>query len=61
MELGDRQQVLIEHAKRVEQLALRMKEPEVQKTMHSLAELYFSLAKQAEELAELRRRARRLL
>jgi hypothetical protein len=58
MDPGDRKQALIKHAKRVEQLALRVREPEVRETMHSVAALYLKLAKQTEELTEHRRKAR---
>ena len=56
----DREKILIQRAEHAEQSARRMQEPSVKETMRALAELYRELARQLQELAELRERARQL-
>jgi hypothetical protein len=56
----DREKILIRRAEHAEQSARRMQEPCVKETMIALAELYRKLARQLQELAELRERARQL-
>jgi len=56
----DREKILIQRAEHAEQSARRMQEPSVKETMRALAELYRELARQLQELAELRERARNL-
>jgi hypothetical protein len=56
----DRQEILIQRAEHVEQSARRAQEPRAKETMIALAELYRDLARQLQELAELRERARKL-
>ena len=56
----DRHETLIQRADHAEQSARRMQEPGVKETMFALAELYRELAKQLQELAELKERARKL-
>ena len=56
----DREKILIQRAEHAEQSARLMQEPCVKETMIALAELYRELAKQLQELAELRERARNL-
>jgi hypothetical protein len=56
----DRGKILIQRAEHAEQSARRMQEPSVKETMIALAELYRDLARQLQELAELRERARQL-
>jgi len=56
----DRQEILIQRAEPAEQSARQAHEPAVKETMIALAELYRELARQLQELAELRKRAREL-
>ena len=56
----DRQEILIQRAEHAEQSARQVHEPAVKETMIALAELYRELARQLQELAELRKRAREL-
>jgi hypothetical protein len=56
----DRGKILIQRAAHAEECARRMQEPSVKETMTALAELYWDLAKQLQELAELKERARKL-
>ena len=56
----DRGKMLIQRAEHAEQSARRMQGPSVKDTMIALAELYRELARQLQELAELRERARQL-
>jgi hypothetical protein len=56
----DRKNILIQRAEHAEQRARRVQEPCVKETMIALAELYRDLARQLQELAELKERARKL-
>jgi len=56
----NREKILIQRAEHAEQRARRMQEPYIKDTMIALTELYRELARQLQELAELRERARQL-